>query len=82
MKYLIITLLLLTGCFPKTESYKEKLANSKYKVGETITVDRGFYSGCHLKVTEVSPRYSVTVYIGKSPDCPIKAVWTDGSVER
>jgi len=71
----IYVILLLTGCTKPT--YKELLANAKYKVGDTITINRGHWKGCHILVNSVEPRYDAVAYIGVSEDCPTIKGWLE-----
>jgi hypothetical protein len=65
----------LSGCTKPT--YKELLANAKYKVGDTIVIDRGHWEGCRLLVQAVEPRYDAVAYLGVSEDCPKIKGWLE-----
>ncbi len=74
MKHIYLLLLVfLSSCTNKTPdpTYLEmKTIADRYKVGDVITVDRGFYIGCHLKVDRIQIEGSTIFWIGKSKDCP------------
>lgn len=84
--------LLVLGCdqTPRYNTYLQAIeaGKAKYKVGDTIVVDKGGYAGCHIKITKVDAAthlcglsaylcYSPK-YVGTSYDCPITAASDDG----
>ena len=69
---LILTLFSSIACNKfDSPSYKQIKDGAKYKVGDTIAVDEGYFKGCSLLVKEVIPTPRGYVkYTGISKDCP------------
>ena len=65
-KLLLLTLLLLCAC-TRNITYKELMASAKYKVGQTITIDQGYYKGCTVLVKRIEPIDHGAVMLGATP---------------
>ena len=65
-KILLLTLLLLCACY-RNPTYKELIANAKYKVGDIVTIDQGYYKGCTVLVKRIAPLDHGAVMLGATP---------------
>jgi len=66
--------------FLSAPTYLEIMAEKRFNVGDEITIDKGFYKGCKLKIEEIK-LLSLLSYFGKS-DCPIKGFNERGDTFR